>query len=155
MLSVPLVAALPRTNVHHWWQQVCLRRIRNIHNPFFPPLSGSLLPCIFVVCRNSPQWSVLPVITTTSRSWTEPKWMGNIRRNAKMMMMASQRCQELARQDCQWVGKDRHSSAAALCWNELLLSGVYSRGEHAWTARKRLAPFRICTPNDLGKELIL
>lgn len=44
MLSVPLVAALPRTNVHHCWQQVCLRRIGNMHNPFFPLLSCSLLP---------------------------------------------------------------------------------------------------------------
>lgn len=42
MLSVPLVAALPRTNVHHCWQQVCLRRIGNMHNPFFS--SALLLP---------------------------------------------------------------------------------------------------------------
>lgn len=73
MLSVPLVAALPRTNVHHWWQQVCLRRIRNIHNPFFSLLSCSLLPLILVTLYvtafyNNPQSSVLFVITTTSEA---------------------------------------------------------------------------------------
>lgn len=52
MLSAAPVAALPRTNVPHWWQQVRLKRGRNVHNPCFSLLSCSLLPLVRLCCTS-------------------------------------------------------------------------------------------------------
>lgn len=52
MLSAAPVAALPRTNVPHWWQQVRLKRGRNVHNSCFSLLSCSLLPLVRLCCTS-------------------------------------------------------------------------------------------------------
>lgn len=150
MLSVPLVAALPRTNVHHWWQQVCLRRIRNIHNPFFPLLPYSLLPLILVVLRvttRNNQFSLRsPQLQKLSRTKVDSTKRWSVRAVMAAVCQAGQ------------PGGGRGLASLSCCIMlkcTVTLWDLLPRWPCLHSEEEACSPLPYLYPNYLGKELIL